>query len=111
ASPGGLKVIQTSRSLFDGEIKPPPDGVARLKPGVRIYYDSAGPSHQRVRVAARADVLPLYPRPVIFLTADDRSQLDHDSQRFAELALIALTLVGFALIGGVILQVRVGLRP
>jgi signal transduction histidine kinase len=115
SSPGGLKDIQPSRSLFDGEIKPPPDGVARLKPGVKaIYYDSDGPNRskkERVRVAARAAILPPYSRPVIFLSADDRTALDHDSRRFAELALGALALAGSALIGGVILQVRVALRP
>jgi signal transduction histidine kinase len=115
ASPGGLKVIQPSRSLFDAEIHPPPDGMARLKPGVKgVYYDSDGPNRrtkERVRVAARTAILPPYPRPVIFLTAEDRGALDHDSRRFAELALIALTLAGLALLGGVILQVRVGLRP
>jgi signal transduction histidine kinase len=108
---GGLKVLVPSRSLFDGEIKPPADGVARLKPGVRIYYDSVGPNKERIRAVARAVLLPNYPRPVIFQAAEDRSSLDHDSRRFAELALIALALVGAALIGGVILQVRVGLRP
>jgi signal transduction histidine kinase len=108
---GGLHVLVTSRSLFDGEIKPPPDGAARLKPGVRVYYDSIGPNKERVRVAARAVILPNYPRPVVFLTAEDRSSLDHDSRRFGEIALAALALVGSALIAGVILQVRVGLRP
>ena len=113
---GGLRIINgaASRSLFDGEIQPPPDGTARLKPGVRVFYNSTGPNkanEERVRVLARAAILPNYPHPVIFLVAEDRSALDHDSKRFAELALIALTLVGFALIGGVILQVRVALRP
>jgi signal transduction histidine kinase len=112
---GGLHIIQPSRSLFDGEIKPPADGVARLKPGGKpVYYDSDGPNRsrkERVRVAARAEILPPYPLPVIFLSADDRSQLDHDSRRFAELALGALALAGSALIAGVILQVRVALQP
>lgn len=108
---GGLHVIVTSRSLFDGDIKPPPDGTARLKPGARVYYDSIGPNKDRVRVVARAVILPNYPRPVVFLAAEDRSALDHDSRRFAEIALVALALVGSALIGGVILQVRVALRP
>jgi signal transduction histidine kinase len=111
---GGLHVLVPSRSLFDGEIKPPPGGLAQLKPGARVYYDSEGPNRptkERIRVLARAALLPGYPRPVIFLTAEDRSALDHDSQRFAELALAALALVGLALIGGVILQVRVALRP
>jgi signal transduction histidine kinase len=108
---GGLHIIVTSRSLFDGEIKPPAEGVAGLKPGARIYYDSVGPNKDRVRVLARAALLPNYPRPVVFLTAEDRTALDHDSRRFAELALIALALVASLLIGGVVLQVRVGLRP
>ena len=108
---GGFKDLQPSRSLFDVELKPPADGTARIKPGARVYYDSTGPDMQRLRVAARAVMLPNYPRPVVFLTADDRSPLDHDARRFAEMALIALTLVGIALIGGVILQVQVALRP
>jgi signal transduction histidine kinase len=108
---GGLHILVTSRSLFDGDIKPPPDGTARLKPGMRVYYDSIGPNKERVRVAARAVILPNYPRPVVFLTAEDRGALDHDSRRFGEIALVALALVGSALIAGVILQVRVGLRP
>jgi signal transduction histidine kinase len=110
---GGLK-ITPSRSLFDGEIKLPPGGVGQLKPGAPTHYDADGPNRpnkERVRVAARAVILPGYPRPVIFLAAEDRSALDHDSRRFAEIALIALALTGSALIGGVILQVRVALRP
>ena len=111
---GGLHVIVPSRSLFDGDIRPPEDGLTRLKPGVSVYYDSAGPNRpkkERIRVLARAAILPPYPRPVIFLTAEDRTALDHDSRRFAEIALTALALAGAALIGGVVLQVRVALRP
>jgi signal transduction histidine kinase len=108
---GGLHILVPSRSLWDGELKPPKDGTARLKPGKRLYYDSVGPNKERVRVSARAVMLPGYPRPVVFLTAEDRSALDHDARRFAEVALIALALVGAGLIAGVILQVRVALRP
>ncbi len=108
---GGLKVLVPSRSLFDGDIKAPKAGVESLKPGARIYYDSVGPNKQHVHVAARTVILPNYPRPVIFLAAEDRSALDHDARRFAEIALIALALTGAAWIGGVILQVRVALRP
>jgi signal transduction histidine kinase len=108
---GGFKNLQPSRSLWDGELKPPRDGVARIKPGKRIYYDSVGPNKEPIRVAARLETLPNYPRPVVSLTADDRSALDHDARRFAEVALIALALAGAALIAGVILQVRVALRP
>ena len=111
---GGLHIIAPSRSLFDGDIKPPDGGIERLKPGVPVFYDGPGPNKtnkERVRVAARVVLLPPYPRPVVFLTAQDRSALDHDSRRFAEIALIALALAGAAWIGGVVLQVRVALRP
>jgi signal transduction histidine kinase len=108
---GGLRLLVASRSLWDGELKPPPEGTARLKPGKRVFYDSVGPNKEPIRVSARAVTLPGYPRPVVFLTAEDRSVLDHDARRFAEVALIALALVGIALIAGVILQVRVALRP
>jgi signal transduction histidine kinase len=113
AQPGGgsLRLLVASRSLWDGELKPPPDGLARLRPGARVFYDSVGPNKERVRVSARAVTLPNYPRPVVFLTAEDRSALDHDAWRFAETALVALAVVGSGLIAGVILQVRVALRP
>jgi signal transduction histidine kinase len=108
---GGLKMLVPSRSLWDGELKPPKDGTARMKLGARVYYDSVGPNKEPLRVGARAVTLPGYPRPVVFMTADDRSPLDHDARRFAEAASIALALVGVALIAGVILQVQVALRP
>ena len=105
-----LQVPIRSRSLFDGELKPPPDA-ATLKPGARDYYNSVGPNKDPVRVAARVVSLPGAAKPVMFLVAEDRSSLDHDARRFAETALIALALVGTGLIAGVILQVRVALRP
>ena len=108
---GGLHLLVSSRSLFDGELKPPPAGTAQLKPAARTYYNSIGPNKEPLRVGLRAVMLPNYPRLVVFLTADDRTSLDHDAQRFAESALIALAVVGTALIAGVILQVRVALRP
>jgi signal transduction histidine kinase len=108
---GGLRLLVPSRSLFDGELKPPPSGTAGLKPAARVFYDSVGPNKEPLRVGLRAVMLPNYPRLVLFLTADDRTSLDHDARRFAESALIALALVGSGLIAGVILQVRVALRP
>lgn len=109
---GGFRILGLpSRSLFDGSLKPPKDGTARMKPGARVYYDSVGPNNDPIRVAARPVILPNYPRPVIFLTAEDRGVLDHDARRFAEITLIALALAGAGLIAGVIVQVRVALRP
>jgi signal transduction histidine kinase len=108
---GGLKLLVPSHSLFDVQLKPPPGGTAQLKQGDRIYYDSVGPDMQPLRIALRVVTVKPYPRLILILTADDRAGLDHDFRRFVELALIALALVGSTLIGGVILQVRVGLRP
>jgi signal transduction histidine kinase len=108
---GGLKLLVRSNSLFDVELKPPPGGTALLKQGDRVYYDSVGPDKQPLHIALRAVTIKTYPRLVLILTADDRAGLDHDYRRFVELALIALSLVCATLIGGVILQVRVGLQP
>jgi signal transduction histidine kinase len=108
---GGLKLLVRSNSLFDVELKPPPNGTAQLRSGDRVYYNSVGPDMQPLHIALRAVKLKNYPRLVLILTAEDRAGLDHDFRRFVELALIALALVGSTLVGGVILQVRVGLQP
>ncbi len=60
---------------------------------------------------ARTVTIPNWPRPVIFLVAEDRSPVDHDARRFAATTAIALVLLGAGLVGGVILQVQVGLQP
>ncbi len=99
-----------SRSLFDGDLKPPSDA-GQLKPGARVSYDSVGPNKDPVRVVARMVSLPGAPKPVVFLVAQDRGALDHDARRFAEITLIALALAGAGLIAGVVVQVRVALRP
>jgi signal transduction histidine kinase len=109
--PDGLQALVRSRSLWDGELKPPPAGAARFKPGTLIPYDTVGPVGERLRAAARTVTLPNWPRPVTFLAAEDRGPIDRDSRRFAEYTAVALVLLGAGLVGGVILQVRVGLRP
>lgn len=112
AQPSGPRVWQAlvrSRSLWDGELKPPT--VGRFAPGERMAYDSVGPKNEPVRVSARIVQLQGYPRPVVFLTAEDRSTLDADARHFAETTVLALVVLGSGLIFGVILQVRVGLRP
>jgi signal transduction histidine kinase len=109
--PDGMQWLQRSRSLWDSELKPPPAGANRFKPGVPVFYDTVGPAGERLRAEASAFTLPNWPRPVIFLAAEDRGPIDHDATRFAETTVIALVLLGTGLIGGVILQVRVGLQP
>ena len=50
ASPGGpdgMQWIVRSRSLWDGELKPPPPKPDRFKPGTTVYYDTVGPVARR----------------------------------------------------------------
>ena len=111
SGPDGMQWLQRSRSLWDGELKPPPASANRFKPGVPVFYDTVGPAGERLRAEASAFTLPNWPRPVIFLAAEDRGPIDHDAERFAETTAIALVLLGSVLVIGVILQVRVGLQP
>ena len=50
-------------------------------------------------------------QPVIFLLANDRSPIDANIRTFATTTAVALAVLLAMLIGGVMLQVRVGLRP
>jgi signal transduction histidine kinase len=109
--PEGMQWLVRSRSLWDSEMKPPPAGPARFKPGVTVYYDTTGPVGERLRAGARTVTLPNWPRPVIFIAAEDRGPIDRDARRFALTTAVALVLLGLGLVAGVILQVRVGLQP
>ena len=117
--PEGMQALVRSRSLWDSELKPPPSvaktagapGAVGFKPGVTVYYDTVGPAGERLRAGARTVTLPNWPRPVIFLAAEDRGPIDRDARRFALTTAIVLVLLGAGLVAGVILQVRVGLQP
>jgi signal transduction histidine kinase len=115
AQPGGPEGTQSlvrSRSLWDSEMKPPPSsGPTRFKPGVTVYYDTIGPVGERLRAGARTVTLPNWPKPVIFIAAEDRGPIDRDARRFGITTAIALVLLGAGMVAGVILQVRVGLQP
>ncbi len=110
---GGLHALARSRSLWDRAIDPPSGGVARIasSPGAPIFYDSAGPVRQRLRVSAMQGRLPDIATPLIFLAAEDRSPVDKDVRTFATTIAVALVLLGAGLIAAVFIQVRVGLRP
>jgi signal transduction histidine kinase len=108
---GGLHVLVPSRSLWDSELKPPPQGVAGFKPGMRTSYDTVGPVGEPLRAVARAVALPGRNDPVILLAAEDRGPIDADSRRFAVTTALALALLGAGLVAGVVIQVKVGLMP
>lgn len=104
---------QRSRSLFDQEMPSPPDAARRVAAshGHMFYYDAQGPLHQKLLVAVRESQFPGYPKPVIFMVAQDRGHIDDDVRRFAVITAIALLVLGIGLILAVVIQVRVGLAP
>lgn len=108
---GGMQALVRSRSLWDGELKPPPIRPDRFKPGSTVYYDTVGPVGERLRATARTVTLPSRTAPVVFLAAEDRGPIDRDARKFAEVTAVALILLGAGLVAGVILQVQVGLQP
>jgi signal transduction histidine kinase len=110
---GGLKTLVPSRSLMDDALAPPAGGAAQLlaAPGKVFFYDSVGPVKEPLRVAAEAVRLAGAHDPVIFLVAEDRSPVDEDIREFDTATGLSLLGLLVMLVAGVVLQVRVGLRP
>lgn len=114
AAGGGIKAVTRSRSMWDvPELPLPPAGVAALtaKPGAPVFYNGSGPVKEPLRVAAEEVRLAGLKEPVIFLVAEDRSPINADIRAFTTTTTLALVALAAMLIGGVLLQVRVGLRP
>ncbi|KQY93838.1 histidine kinase [Caulobacter sp. Root1455] len=113
AGGGGLNVIERSRSLFDSDLAISVEQSERLmaEPGKTLYFDLRGPQNRPLRAAALLARLPDYPRPVVFIAAEDRSPIDADADRFARITSLALVILGVGLIAAVVVQVRVGLLP
>ncbi|WP_436033869.1 ATP-binding protein [Caulobacter sp. LjRoot300] len=113
AGAGGLNVIERSRSLFDSDLMIPVEQSERLmsEPGKTLYFDLKGPQNRPLRAAALLARLPGYPRPVVFIAAEDRSPIDADADRFGRITTLALVILGVGLIAAVVVQVRVGLVP
>jgi signal transduction histidine kinase len=109
------KVVPSTRSysLFDSELKTPPDLVARFKaqPGKAVAYDTRGPLNEPLRARAQQNMLPGRSTPVIFLAAEDRTAIDRDVRGFVAATAVAFLILGGGLIAAIILQVRVGLQP
>ncbi len=104
----------TSRSLFDSELEAPPDLAARLQadPGKPVAFDAQGPQPgERVRVLARWTTFYGHEKPVIFMAAEDRRPIDRDVRNFMATTAAAFALLSAGLIGAIVIQVRVGLRP
>jgi signal transduction histidine kinase len=112
-SAGAVRPLVRSYSLFDSVLKTPPDLVARFKaqPGKAVAYDTHGPLNEPLRARAQQNMLPGRDTPVIFLAAEDRSDLDREVGRFVAATAVAFLLLGGGLIAAIAVQVRVGLRP
>ncbi|HXQ14923.1 MAG TPA: ATP-binding protein [Caulobacteraceae bacterium] len=125
---GGLKPIARSRSLWDApDIDLPTGGVAQVaaSQGGPVFYDGRGPApigqgpvppgapikDEPVRIAAEQVRITGVPDPVIFLVAEDRTPIDATIRTFETSVGLALLVLLAMLIAGVVLQVRVGLRP
>ena len=103
-----------SRSLWDADaLSAPPAVVRRLVGGSteRLFFDSAGPRGQHLRVAAMRRALTGRAQPVVIMTALDREAIDADMRQFAVVTAAMLLVLGLFLVSAVVLQVRVGLRP
>jgi len=113
APPSAMKAQVRSRSLMDEAISGPPGGSVALvaEAGRTVFYDSAGPANQPLRIAAEAVRIAHAPQPVIVLVAEDRTPIDANIRKFELSVALALVVLLAMLIAGVVLQVRVGLRP
>src|SRR5690606_14390614 len=103
-----------STSLWDAEMPIPGSLAERVASaaGATISYNAPGPNNgEPLRVAASQKQLPGRDRPVVFIAAINRSNIDADARQFATLTWIALGLLGAGLVGAVFFQVRIGLRP
>jgi signal transduction histidine kinase len=112
---GDLEEIDRSASLGDAvPLAPPPKGLTVLTatPGRAVFYDGGiGPVSKPLRVAAMLATLPNHQGSLVFMAAEDRSDLDRDQHRFAAVTAGTLLLLGVGLILAVLIQVQVGLRP
>jgi signal transduction histidine kinase len=110
---GGVRPLVRSYSLFDFALKTPPDLVAQFKarPGKGVAYGTRGPLNEPLRARAQQNVLPGRSTPVIFLAAEDRSEVDRDVRGFVAATAVSFLILGGGLIAAIVIQVRVGLRP
>ena len=128
AGGGQVRAIDRSRSMWDApDFALPAGGEAELasQAGKTVYYDGIGPAptgaappqpgapigKEPVRIAAEEVRIAGVKDPIIFMVAEDRSPINATIRTFAVSVAIALAALLAMLIGGVMLQVRFGLRP
>jgi len=111
APAGGIRFASRSYSLFGYTLRPPPDLLRKLRanPSKPIPFDTRGPQGEAVRGLARYAVIQGV--PVVFIFAEDRTSIDRDALNFVVRTSSGFILLAALLVGAIILQVRIGLRP
>lgn len=109
----GVSSEISSRSLYGASLILPQDDIIYLisNPGEEIRAYAAGPDQEDLRVVARSVILPNIEEPVIMAAAMDVTLAEAAIRRFALTAVTLMVLLTIGLIGAVLLQVRLGLRP
>jgi len=99
-------VVQTSRSLWDHALPPPSpdhDGV--------LVLDLPGPLGQSLRLLERDIRFPDFDRLVHIQVAADQGRLAQDIQELRQLLGIGAGGLGVLLLIGLVIQIRLALRP
>jgi len=109
----GLRILVRSRSLWDSELKGPPDLVLRLaaNPGQAVSYDTRGPMSRAGQGAGVTGQAAGKLRAIDLHGREDRTGLNRDIRSFTTATAAVLLLLGAGLIAAVVVQVRVGLNP
>ena len=97
-----------SRSLWDARLPP---AFSDDDLGQVVLREVPGPSGERLRLVQRSLKFEALLKPVTFSVAADLAPVLAAARQFSSILAITLTVLGVGLVAGVVLQVRVGLRP
>jgi signal transduction histidine kinase len=101
---------QISRSLFDKDIVP----TAQTRKGALTWGTAPGPENQTLRVVSRrVDLTPdkSSDADYTFLVAGDMAEVDRQTAEFNNTLFWSFLLLGAGLVGGILVQVKIGLLP
>ena len=97
-----------SRSLWDARLPAPLSGDDL---GRAMLREVPGPNGERLRLVQRSLKFDTLSAPVTFSVAADLAPVLAAARQFSSILAITLGVLGVGLVAGVVLQVRVGLRP